>query len=114
MLHPACGVVSRMYYTDPLPGAYTRSDQSARPVQVILAFSRPFWPQGFFDVVCPDCLIPEFWVTEYPATSCDARTSGLVCMTGFVAGARAEELSSWPQTHLIFKALAQLDEMFGT
>jgi monoamine oxidase len=79
---------------------------------VILAFSRPFWPEGFFDVVCPSCLIPEFWVTSYPASG-DARAAGLVCMTGFVAGAAAEELSSWPQTHLVFKALAQLDEMFG-
>ena len=90
------------------------NDQTAPYVQVILAFSKPFWPQGFFDVVCPDCLIPEFWVTSYPATSGSARTSGLVCMTGFVAGARAEELSSWSQTHIIFKTLSQLDDMFGT
>ena len=35
-------------------------------LQVILVFSKPFWPLDFFDVVCTDCFIPEFWVTTYP------------------------------------------------
>ena len=35
-------------------------------VQVILVFSKPFWPLDFFDIVCTDCFIPEFWVTTYP------------------------------------------------
>lgn len=35
-------------------------------LQVILVFSKPFWPPDFFDVVCTDCFIPEFWVTTYP------------------------------------------------
>ena len=39
----------------------------SRPVlQVILVFCKPFWPLDFFDVVCTDCFIPEFWVTTYP------------------------------------------------
>ena len=35
--------------------------------QVILAFSRCFWPPQLFDVVCTDSFIPEFWCTRYPA-----------------------------------------------
>jgi len=38
-------------------------------VQVIMMFAHPFWPEGFFDVVCTDSFIPEFWVTPPPAYS---------------------------------------------
>jgi hypothetical protein len=34
-------------------------------------------------------------------------------MTGFVAGSRAEDMSTMSQTSVIFKALSQLDEIFG-
>jgi len=40
-----------------------------RGVQVIMMFAQPFWPEGFFDVVCTDSFIPEFWVTPPPAYS---------------------------------------------
>ena len=29
-------------------------------------FARPFWPEDFFDVVCTNSFIPEFWVTKPP------------------------------------------------
>ena len=61
-------------------------------MQVILAFNRPFWPAQFFDVVCTDCFIPEFWVTSYPATA--QNSSNLHSMVGFIAGKKAEDLSS--------------------
>ncbi len=32
-------------------------------------FAQPFWPEGFFDVVCTDSFIPEFWVTSPPSCS---------------------------------------------
>ena len=32
-------------------------------------FAQPFWPEGFFDVVCTDSFIPEFWLTPPPAYS---------------------------------------------
>ncbi len=32
-------------------------------------FAQPFWPEGFFDVVCTDSFIPEFWVTPPAAYS---------------------------------------------
>lgn len=35
-------------------------------VQVIMMFAQPFWPADFFDVVCTDSFIPEFWVTSPP------------------------------------------------
>lgn len=35
-------------------------------LQVIMMFASPFWPEGFFDVVCTDSFIPEFWVTSPP------------------------------------------------
>jgi len=38
-------------------------------VQVIMMFAQPFWPESFFDVVCTDSFIPEFWVTPPPAYS---------------------------------------------
>ena len=36
-------------------------------MQVIMMFAQPFWPAGFFDVVCTDSFIPEFWVTAPPS-----------------------------------------------
>ncbi|KAK9804891.1 hypothetical protein WJX72_010512 [[Myrmecia] bisecta] len=83
-------------------------------VKVILAFSRPFWPAGFFDVVCTDSFIPEFWVTDYPATSTSADTQGLVAMVGFAAGLKAEEMSHMRASAVVQKALDQLDQVFGS
>eukprot|EP00891_Asterochloris_glomerata_P008389 jgi/Astpho2/8389/e_gw1.00122.39.1_t len=79
-------------------------------IKVILVFSKPFWPPDFFDVVCTDCFIPEFWVTTYPT----AGGESLLCMTGFAAGTRAEEMSKMRQGTVILKTLAQLDQMFGS
>lgn len=64
-------------------------------------------------MVCTDCFIPEFWVTSYPATSSDPDPAELCCITGFVAGSKAEEMSGMSHTSIIIKALSQLDEIFG-
>ncbi|CAL8464484.1 g4019 [Coccomyxa elongata] len=107
----------RLRFSPPLPadkrGAISRVKMS-NAMKVILAFSRPFWPADFFDVVCTDCFMPEFWVTEYPATCSDPATAGLCCITGFVAGAAAEEMSRLSQTTVVTRSLAQLDRIFGT
>ncbi len=79
--------------------------------QVILAFSRPFWPDGFFDVVCTDCFIPEFWVTSYPGSA--PGSQALHCMVGFVAGKKAEDMSHMRPSNIITNTLNQLDQMFG-
>ena len=78
---------------------------------MILAFSSPFWPEGFFDVVCTDCFIPEFWVTSYPGSA--AASPALHCMVGFVAGKKAEEMSHMRPSNIITNTLNQLDQMFG-
>ena len=78
---------------------------------MILAFSRPFWPEGFFDVVCTDCFIPEFWVTSYPGSAC--AEPALHCMVGFVAGKKAEDMSHIRLSNIITNTLNQLDQMFG-
>ena len=31
-----------------------------------MLFEQPFWPHDFFDVICTDSFIPEFWVTNPP------------------------------------------------
>ncbi len=79
--------------------------------QVILAFAQPIWPVGFFDVVCLDSFIPEFWVTRYtPNTPNGADLHG---MTGFLAGAAAEVASVLGEEEILSRTLAQLDAMFG-
>ncbi|EIE19221.1 amine oxidase [Coccomyxa subellipsoidea C-169] len=106
----------RIIFSPPLPAEKTAAIsriKMSNAVKVIFAFSWPFWPTGFFDVVCTDSFMPEFWVTEYPATSSDPATAGLCCMVGFVAGARAEEISHLSQTAVITRSLAQLDHIFG-
>lgn len=80
--------------------------------QVILAFARPIWPQGFFDVVCLDCFVPEFWVTQYQHTTPNG--AALHGITGFLAGAAAEVASALAPEEILARTLAQLDTMFGT
>ena len=92
-------------------GFASACSDKACAAQVILAFSRPFWPAHFFDVVCTDCFIPEFWVTSYPATAQDS--SNLHSMVGFIAGKKAEDLSSMRHSNIILNALKQLDQVFG-
>lgn len=87
------------------------SDVSTNPPQVILAFARPIWPEGFFDVVCLDCFVPEFWVTTYqPTTPNGAALHGI---TGFLAGAAAEVASALSPEEILQRTLTQLDSMFG-
>lgn len=107
--------------------------------QVIMMFAQPFWPAAFFDVVCTDSFIPEFWVTTPmltpPLTPCQPQPASMHtglqevdksqhaqqqsaeppvhCMVGFVAGSKAEEVSKLRQNSVIIKTLSQLDQMFG-
>lgn len=93
-----------------LPG-YVLLTLSSTLLQVILAFSEAFWPEGFFDVVCTDCFIPEFWVTSYASKA--GSSTAVHCMTGFIAGKRAEDLSALRPSNIITKSLNQLDQIFG-
>lgn len=98
-----------------LEGDGYKSSGSASGVcvlQVIVALERPIWPEGFFDVVCPGCFIPEFWVTEYPREA-EYRGPNLYGITGFACGKKAEQLSGMRESALVIATLAQLDELFG-
>lgn len=83
-------------------------------VKVLLAFNRPFWPAGFFDAVCLDSFVREFWVTKYPPTTDDPELLNLHAMTGFTAGVPADIMSKLPEMEIVKRTLAQLDRMFGT
>ncbi|KAK9867463.1 hypothetical protein WJX84_001341 [Apatococcus fuscideae] len=58
-------------FSPPLPAAKLAAQQRVKvsnAIKVILAFSRPFWPKDFFDVVCPRGFMHEFWVSTRPAS----------------------------------------------
>lgn len=72
----------------------------------------PIWPDGFFDVVCPDSFFPELWVTRYPpdADKADLQHFGI---TAFACGHKAEQISSMRESSVVLALLRQLDEIFG-
>jgi len=97
----------------------------ANAVKVFLAFERPFWPEGLFDVACVGCFLPELWILSYPPEpptgpagaglfdpQVAARTKEVV--TFFAAGNLADELSKMSKDEIVGKALDQLDQMFGS
>lgn len=83
--------------------------------QVVLAFSERFWPEDLFDVVCTDCFLPEFWITQYPPTldKANCSTLGKFTVVGFLAGELALAASKLPQAEIINRSLLQLDRIFG-
>ena len=89
-------------------------------IKVILSFAEPFWPDDFFDAVCPGCFVPEFWVKKPPARrhfegkerdNEDHSLSPHV-VTGFLCGRFAQEAQALGERETVRKALEQLDEMF--
>ncbi|MEW5316230.1 MAG: hypothetical protein WDW38_007611 [Sanguina aurantia] len=34
-------------------------------VKILLTFSRQFWPEGMYDIICPDSFVPELWMLRY-------------------------------------------------
>ncbi|DBA73197.1 TPA: hypothetical protein ACH3X1_011273 [Trebouxia sp. C0004] len=59
-------------FVPPLPQLKQQAIQRVKmsnAIKVIMMFAQPFWPEGFFDVVCTDSFIPEFWVTPPPTYS---------------------------------------------
>ena len=89
-------------------------------MQVVLAFTRAIWPQDFFDVICPDNFIPEFWVTTHTVAKLSKAlppTQGVGAfqhvIVGFVAGSKADAISSMSEDEIIRRSLSQLDDIFG-
>ena len=76
-----------------------------------------------FDVVCTNCFLPEFWITEYPKSPLarEAKTSeeaeriaqtvGLV--TFFIAGDLANEIDKMEEKVVFDRAIEQLDMIFN-
>jgi hypothetical protein len=85
-------------------------------VKVLLAFSDSFWPKDIFDVVCSNCFLPEFWVTQYPSSANhsdgESAVGGFV-VVGFMAGEVAAAAAKLPEAEVIQRSLWQLDEIFG-
>lgn len=118
---------NRVKFIPRLPAAKVRAAetiQMGNASKVFLGFRKRLWPSDLFDVVCTNCFLPEFWITEYPKSSVAreakstkeaaliAETVGLV--TFFVAGDLAGELDRMPE-HIVFKrAIEQLDMIFDT
>eukprot|EP00884_Botryococcus_braunii_P007305 jgi/Botrbrau1/16576/Bobra.0068s0007.1 len=110
--------------------------QMSNAVKVFAVFSSAFWPEDLFDVVCTDCLVPEFWITSYPVPQTSggpdmppqhgfeqlsgetlggtAPATGQYVVTGFAAGKRAAALGQMREGSLLLKFLQQLDRIFGT
>lgn len=45
-----------------------------------MSFNKRFWPEDLYDVVCTDCFVPEFWMTQRNVT--DPSCQGLYAVTG--------------------------------
>ena len=65
-LLPRSNMAARTTMTGKLDGLLSSWDSGPFATQIILVFSRKFWPEEVWDVVCTDCFVPEFWMTEYP------------------------------------------------
>ncbi|KAK9856419.1 hypothetical protein WJX84_007168 [Apatococcus fuscideae] len=58
-----------IHFSPPLPAAKLAAMgrvKVSNAIKVILAFSQPFWPEDFFDVVCPGGFMHEYWVSKPP------------------------------------------------
>ncbi|KAL0045848.1 hypothetical protein WJX82_006614 [Trebouxia sp. C0006] len=122
-------------FVPPLPQLKQQAIQRVKmsnAIKVIMMFAQPFWPEGFFDVVCTDSFIPEFWVTPPPAYShqheketksfqhasqsptSDYPQAGSSQQAAAQDGSKAEEISKLRQNSVVLKTLSQLDDMFRT
>ncbi|KAJ9516342.1 hypothetical protein QJQ45_001045 [Haematococcus lacustris] len=104
-----------LQFSPPLPERKQQAISRIRMgnvVKIILTFSKRFWPEDQYDVLCPDCFVPEYWMLRYPAKNMDP-SLGQHSVVGFVAGDRADALSLLPQDQVVSRFLAQLDEVYG-
>jgi hypothetical protein len=81
-------------------------------IKIVAAFTRRFWPDDLYDVVCTDELVPEFWMTRRPVS--DAKNAHLHPVTGFCAGVAADAVAAMGERRAIEAFVAQLDRVFGT
>mmetsp|Transcript_22540 Transcript_22540/g.67106 ORF Transcript_22540/g.67106 Transcript_22540/m.67106 type:complete len:180 (+) Transcript_22540:216-755(+) len=81
-------------------------------VKIFASFTRRFWPENMYDVICPESFVPEMWMLRYPETE---RGCGQPYqITAFLAGERADRASNMTEAAALSSFLAQLDDMFGS
>lgn len=127
--HPSPLPSSLIQFSPPLSAAKLAAMERllvGNAIKVILSFSKPFWPEDFFDALCPGCFVPEFWVKSPPAkkhfnnnsdgssnsSSSDASSLSPHVVTGFLCGRFAQEAQALGEEETVMRALEQLDEMF--
>ncbi|KAG2490106.1 hypothetical protein HYH03_011412 [Edaphochlamys debaryana] len=101
-------------FSPPLPAAKQTAIQRIKmgnALKIIINFSRKFWPDNMYDVVCPGSFIPEFWMLTKTPTDPTAATPYTV--VGFLAGDRTQAVASMGDTEAQRRFLEQLDAIFG-
>ncbi|GLC55793.1 hypothetical protein PLESTB_001029400 [Pleodorina starrii] len=102
-------------FSPPLPAAKAAAISRVRmgnAIKVIISFSRQFWRDDMYDVVCPGAFVPEFWMLKRTATNPGVGTPNVV--VGFVAGERADEVGAMDPAEAQRRFLEQLDEIYGS
>jgi hypothetical protein len=117
---------NRVEFIPRLPAAKTRAAEAiamGNAAKIFIGFNKILWPSDMFDVVCTNCFLPEFWITEYPKSPLarEAKTSeeaeriaqtvGLV--TFFIAGDLANEIDKMEEKVVFDRAIEQLDMIFN-
>ncbi|KAG1670019.1 hypothetical protein FOA52_011175 [Chlamydomonas sp. UWO 241] len=106
------GVITFAPELPPAKAAAISRIQMGNVVKVFLTFKEQFWPKDMYDVICPECFVPEFWMVRYPETAPGTGHPHLI--TGFLAGERADRASQLPEPEAVSSFLSQLDTMFAT
>jgi monoamine oxidase len=85
-------------------------------IKVWAVFSRRFWPEDMWDVICTHRLFPEFWMCRYAHEGSTPAESGpeLHCVTAFVCGSRASVLGQHSFEDMVQLLVKQLDEVLGS
>jgi hypothetical protein len=75
-------------------------------LQILLKFSKKFWPSSHSLVVCSDCFVPQFWT--YPMVSdCNV-------IMGFAAGDQARNIGQLSAEVIVDSFLKQLDAIYAS
>ncbi|GFR47743.1 hypothetical protein Agub_g9508, partial [Astrephomene gubernaculifera] len=81
-------------------------------IKLVMQFSRRFWRDDMYDVVCPGEFVPEFWMLDHPITDPTAGPPNV--MIGFLAGENADGASALGSETSQRLFLEQLDKIYGS
>jgi hypothetical protein len=105
----------KIAFSPPLPERKREAVERLRfgnAIKIVASFTRRFWPDDLYDVVCTDELVPEFWMTRRPVL--DQAHAHLQPVTGFCAGAAADKVAAMGEEAAVRAFVEQLDRVFGT